>query len=47
MSESTHSIYKTEFLRKKVSSNRLEHLDNLDRFVVYYNDERYPTDHTG
>jgi hypothetical protein len=47
MSESTHSIYKTEFLRKKVSSNQLEHLDNLDRFVVYYNDERYPTDHFG
>jgi transposase InsO family protein len=45
MSESTHSIYKTEFLRKKVSNTQLEHLDNLDRFVVYYNDERYPTDH--
>lgn len=47
MSESTHSIYKTEFLRKKVSPNKLEHLKSLDRFVVYYNQERFPVDHFG
>lgn len=47
MSESTHSIYKTEFLRKRVSPNKLEHLKSLDRFVTYYNHERFPVDHFG
>lgn len=47
MSESTHSIYKTEFLRKKVSTNKLEHLKSLRRFVTYYNHERFPVDHFG
>ncbi|MBL4708051.1 MAG: hypothetical protein JKY48_06390 [Flavobacteriales bacterium] len=47
MSESTHAIYKTEFLRKKISPNKLEHHKSLDRFVIYFNDERYPVDHFG
>lgn len=44
MSESTHSIYKTEFLKKKISTNQLEHLKSLERFESYYNHERFPTD---
>jgi len=47
MSESTHSIYKTEFLKKKVLTNKLEHLKSLERFEVYYNHERFPTDLIG
>jgi len=42
MAESTHSIFKTEFLRKQLSKNETEHLKNLDRFVLYYNNERFP-----
>lgn len=44
MSESTHSIYKTEFLKKQISKNIIEHLNNIERFVEYYNQERYPTE---
>ncbi|WP_430929176.1 hypothetical protein [Polaribacter marinivivus] len=44
MSESTHSIYKTEFLNGKYSLNEKSHLKDLKRFVDYYNYERYPTD---
>lgn len=44
MSESTHSIYKTEFLHGKYSLNEKSHLKDLERFVEYYNYERYPTD---
>lgn len=44
MAESTHSIYKTEFLRGQVSRTVKNHLDNLERFVEYYNYQRYPTD---
>jgi len=42
MSESTHSILKTEFLKKQVSKNETEHLKNLNKFVLYYNNERFP-----
>ena len=44
MSESTHSIYKTEFMRGKYSLNTEVHLQDLERFVAYYNYERYPTE---
>lgn len=44
MSESTHSIYKTEFMRGKYSLNKQTHLKDLERFVCYYNYERYPTE---
>jgi hypothetical protein len=44
MSESTHSIYKTEFLHVKYSLIEKTHLKDLERFVEYYNHHRYPTD---
>lgn len=44
MSESTHSIYKTEFMRGKYSLNTQSHLKDLERFVQYYNYEKYPTE---
>jgi len=44
MSESTHSIYKTEFLHGKYSLNEKSHLKDLERFVEYYNHYRYPTE---
>ncbi|WP_028891549.1 hypothetical protein [Tenacibaculum sp. 47A_GOM-205m] len=44
MSESTHSIYKTEFKRGKYYLNTQTHLQDLERFVKYYNHERYPTE---
>jgi transposase InsO family protein len=44
MSESTHSIYKTEFLHGKYSLTEKTHLKDLDRFVDYNNHHRYPTD---
>jgi hypothetical protein len=44
MSESTHSIYKTEFLHGKYSLNEKIHLKYFERFVEYYNHHRYPTD---
>lgn len=47
MSESTHSIYKTEFLRNKHSYNITQHLKQLERFMIYYNYERFPTDYYG
>ncbi len=47
MSESTHSIYKTEFMNGKISKNTKTHLESLKRFFIYYNQERYFTEHTG
>ncbi|QMU63595.1 MAG: hypothetical protein GKR88_04400 [Flavobacteriaceae bacterium] len=44
MSESTHSIYKTEFLHGKYSLNEKSHLKDLERFVEYYNYHRFPTE---
>jgi len=44
MAESTHSIYKTEFLRGLISRTVKNHLDNLKQFVNYYNYKRYPAD---
>jgi len=47
MSESTHSIYKTEFMKTKFSLNIKQHLNDLDTFLIYYNDLRYPCEHYG
>ncbi|MCH2229648.1 MAG: hypothetical protein MK105_04825 [Crocinitomicaceae bacterium] len=47
MSESTHSIYKSEFLRKKFSLDIKEHFKHLDEFMDYHNHERYPYEHFG
>ena len=44
VSESTPSIYKTEFLNGKYSLNKKTHLKDLARFVDYYNNHRYPTE---
>ncbi|WP_299101952.1 hypothetical protein [uncultured Winogradskyella sp.] len=44
MAESTHSIYKTEFLKGQISRTVKNHLDSLERFVQYYNFERHPAD---
>jgi len=44
MAESTHHIYKNEYLRGIVSRNINIHSNNLKRFVEYYNHERYPVD---
>lgn len=47
MSESTHSIYKTEFMQKKFSFDRKQHEKDLPRFFEYYNNERFPFEHFG
>jgi len=47
MAESTHSIYKTEFLKGQVSRTVENHLDSLKQFVHYYNYERHPADLCG
>lgn len=47
MAESTHHIYKNEFLKGKHSFDQAAHLQDLQRFMHYYNHERYPTDHFG
>jgi transposase InsO family protein len=44
MAESTHSIYKTEFLKGKIVSSKLEHVQSIIRFVEYYNYKRFPTE---
>lgn len=44
MAESTHSIYKTEFLKGKILQNKKQHLVRLDTFVDYYNHHRFPND---
>lgn len=44
MSESAHRIYKSEFRQSKITQNLKTHLDDLERFVSYYNYERYPTE---
>jgi len=47
MSESTHSIYKTEFMKSKFSLNINQHFIDLDQFMLYYNYERYTCEHYG
>jgi transposase InsO family protein len=41
MSESTHSIYKTEFMQGKLSFDVRQHEKDLDQFMFYYNHKRY------
>lgn len=47
MAESTHSIYKTEFLQRKHSIDKAQHLKDLESFFSYYNEKRYPFDFFG
>ena len=47
MAESTHSIYKSEFLQKKHSLDIDQHFQHLDEFMEYYNHHRYPFEHFG
>ncbi len=47
MAESTHSIYKTEFLKGQISRTVNSHLDRLEQFVEYYNYQRFPADLCG
>ena len=47
MSESTHSIYKTEFMRRKYSLDNAQHCKDLERFMIYYNYKRFPCEHFG
>jgi transposase InsO family protein len=47
MAESTHSIYKTEFMRKRFSLDEPHDIKNIERFVRYYNHERFPCEHFG
>lgn len=47
MSESTHSIYKSEFLQKKHSLDVIQHFEHLDQFMEYYDHHRYPFEHFG
>jgi hypothetical protein len=47
MSESTHSIYKSEFMKGKFSYNQEQHLQDIERFINYHNHERYPCRHYG
>jgi hypothetical protein len=47
MSESTHRIFRREFLHGRVPKNKAEHEKWLEEFVHYYSHQRYPTDHLG
>jgi hypothetical protein len=47
MSESTHSIYKSEFLQKRTLIDEKDFLNSLPTFVDYYNNQRFPGDHYG
>jgi hypothetical protein len=47
MSESTHSIYKSEFLQKRFSIDKKQHLTDLSLFMDYYNNQRFPCEHHG
>ncbi len=47
MSEFTHRIYKSEFMKGLISLNKMAHYADLKRFVEEYNYHRYPSDHFG
>lgn len=47
MSESTHRIYKSEFMQSKTTQNKTTHEEDVERFVIYYNTDRNPTEHWG
>ena len=42
MSESTHKIYKSEFMGGNHSENEETHLKSLENFMEYYNNNRFP-----
>ena len=42
MSESTHHIFKGEFMRYKPISDRIALQKHLNDFVYYYNHQRFP-----
>lgn len=47
MAESTHSIYKTEFLQGKHSVDKEDHFKNITLFFNYYNNDRFPFEFYG
>jgi transposase InsO family protein len=47
MAESTHSIYKSEFLQGKHSIDKEDHLKNITLFFNYYNNNRFPFEFYG
>lgn len=47
MAESTHSIYKSEYLRGKHSIDKEQHLIHIEEFLPYYNHSRFPSDFYG
>lgn len=47
MSESVHRIYKSEFMQGRHSVNIEKHHEDLERFMDYYNYERYFGEHFG
>jgi len=47
MAESTHSIYKSEFMKGKYSVDVDEHIKHLEEFIEYYNDKRFPFEFYG
>lgn len=42
MSESTHKIYKTDFMKGLISYDLKAHLKSLDYFMIFFNHERLP-----
>ena len=44
MAESKHSIFKKAFLKGKIVSSKLEHVQSIIRLVEYYNYKRFPTE---
>src|SRR5690554_2262213 len=47
MAESTHSIYKSEFLQGKHSIDKEDLLKNITLFFNYYNNNRFPFEFYG
>lgn len=47
MSESVHSIYKSEFMQRRHSLNKEDHHKDLERFMDYYNHKRFFGEHYG
>jgi len=47
MAESTHRIFRMEFLHGRVPRNKAECDKWIEEFVHYYSHQRYPTDHLG
>lgn len=47
MSEVLHKLYKSEFMQKRISQNKIIHLQNLEKFVFEYNHCRYLGKHFG